>query len=415
MAGITGQGTTFNLPNFVGELFGQTPQDTKVLSATGGLTGGKSANSVLHQWSTYDLRSADQRTKVEGADAPTREERVRANITNVVQIHHEAVEISYTKQGAFGQFNSTGSAHPGAVGIAGTNAVTSELSWQQAQMLKQIARDVEWSFINGVFDNPSTNGSPRKTRGLFQAAGNRSNVGTAGTGAATYTANASTDVLSLTAGHGYAVNDQIQFVQGSGVLPGGIVEGFTYYIKTVSTNDVTLSLTPGGPTLDITSTGTGHATRIYYTPKILVKADLIGFMQTVWENGGLSEEETATLIVNGGVKRKLTEIFISDSVYRQDSRTVGGVTVDTIMTDFGTLNVMLNRHAPTGAVIVASLEQVAPVFLPIPGKGHFFIEPLAKTGAKDQAQFYGEIGLEYGNPLTHGVLFGLAAGPDLTP
>ena len=42
MAGITGQGTTFNLPNFVGELFGITPEDTPFLSAIGGLTGGKS-------------------------------------------------------------------------------------------------------------------------------------------------------------------------------------------------------------------------------------------------------------------------------------------------------------------------------------------------------------------------------------
>jgi hypothetical protein len=33
-------GTTFNLPNFVGELFELTPADTPFLSAIGGLTGG---------------------------------------------------------------------------------------------------------------------------------------------------------------------------------------------------------------------------------------------------------------------------------------------------------------------------------------------------------------------------------------
>jgi hypothetical protein len=45
---------------------------------------------------------------------------------------------------------------------------------------------------------------------------------------------------------------------------------------------------------------------------------------------------------------------------------------------------------------------VEPCFLPIPGKGHFFTEPLAKTGAFDRVQLYGEIGLNYGPEQYHG-------------
>ena len=65
---------------------------------------------------------------------------------------------------------------------------------------------------------------------------------------------------------------------------------------------------------------------------------------------------------------------------------------------------MLDRFVPADTLIVASLEDLSPVFLDIPGKGHFFAEPLAKTGASDKVQIYGEIGLNYGNEKKHGKL-----------
>ena len=39
MAAVAGQGTTFNLPNYHGELFTVTPTETPFLSAIGGLAG----------------------------------------------------------------------------------------------------------------------------------------------------------------------------------------------------------------------------------------------------------------------------------------------------------------------------------------------------------------------------------------
>ena len=69
--------------------------------------------------------------------------------------------------------------------------------------------------------------------------------------------------------------------------------------------------------------------------------------------------------------------------------------------------VAIDRALPADAIAVVSLEQVAPVFLNIPGKGVLFEEELAKTGAADKTQIYGEIGLEYGNQAAHGVLRGL--------
>ncbi|MFD7046402.1 DUF5309 family protein, partial [Rhodococcus jostii] len=86
---------------------------------------------------------------------------------------------------------------------------------------------------------------------------------------------------------------------------------------------------------------------------------------------------------------------------------IAGVAAQTLETDFGRLNIVVDRHVPQDAIIVTSLDQLRPVFLNIPGKGVFFEEALAKTGSSDDVQIYGEIGLEYGNERAHGILRGL--------
>lgn len=325
MAGITGAGTTFNLPNYVGELFGLTPADTPLLSAIGGLTGGESTDSTVFPWSTYDLRdAATDRQRLEGADAPTAEARVRGTAFNVVEIHQEALTLSYTKQSTAGQIDGSGSNHPNAGSLSGRNNVSNEVDWQLEQHIKQIARDVEATFIEGTFQEPADNNTARKTRGLLEA---------------------------------------------------------------ISTNAVDLE---GAQ---------------------VTKDDVLDLMQEVYSSGGIMEDETRTLLCGPIQKRRLTTLFVSDSVYRQDSRTVGGVSVDTILTDFGTLNVMLDRHMPSDSLLVLSLEQLSPVFLTVPGKGHFFVEPLAKTGAADKFQLYGEIGLKYGNEIAHGKITDASVAP----
>jgi hypothetical protein len=310
MAGISGLGTTFNLPNYVGELFNVSPEDTPFLSAIGGLTGGVAVNSTIFTWSQYDLRdAADDRQRLEGADAPTAEARVRAAGSNVLEIHQEQVSVTYTKQAATNQFAGS------APFISGPNAVTDELAWQLQQEFKQIARDVEKSFISGTYQLPANNSTARKTRGVLQA---------------------------------------------------------------IETNVVDLNNT------------------------VLTKAAVLDLMQEVWENGGIQESETRTLMVNASLKRKLTDLFITSTSYQEVSRNVGGVNLQTIETDFGRTNILLSRYVPTDTIIVASVEDCAPAFLEIPGKGHFFAEPLAKTGASEKVQVYGEIGLRYGNERKHG-------------
>jgi hypothetical protein len=55
------------------------------------------------------------------------------------------------------------------------------------------------------------------------------------------------------------------------------------------------------------------------------------------------------------------------------------------------------------------MSYIAPVFVPVPGKGYLFYEELAKKGAAEEGQLYGQIGLYYGPEAAHGKIIGLAA------
>lgn len=70
------------------------------------------------------------------------------------------------------------------------------------------------------------------------------------------------DTLTIPGLSGVAIDDRFiaQSVDGSS-LPAGVTEGTAYWVKTVSGNDITLSATQGGATLDITGAGDGLAYR----------------------------------------------------------------------------------------------------------------------------------------------------------
>lgn len=397
MSGITALGTTYNLPNYGGVLFALTPADTPFLSAIGGLTaGGGQTTDTEFEWQTFDLRSAAQPAVLEGADAPTAQARVRAQVKNVTQIHQETIQVSYTKQAAIGR--KSGLANMEA------NPVDNEMDWQTMQMLKQMVRDVDWSFINGVYQLPTDNTTARKTRGLLAAiATNITDAAAAVT--ATGTAAASTDLITL-ATHGLSIGDTIEFTSVGTAT--GISTGVPYYVAAsgFTTGVFKVAATKGGSAVDITADGTV----VWEKGVALTKTMVDNTLQLAYDNGGISEQATATLVCNSAQKRAITAAYVAGGYVRRELvGTVGGVTVDRIETDFGTLNVMLERQMPQNKIAVASMEQLRPVFLEVPGKGHFFSEPLAKTGSTDKVQIYGETGLAYGNEKAHAKILNLAA------
>lgn len=390
MSGITGLGTNYNLPNYTGILYGLTPESTPLFSAIGGLSSGGQTTSTEFEWSTYDLRTASQPENVEGATAPTAQQRVRGNVTNVVQIHQEKVSVAYSKIAATGQKSGSNN--------DSMSNVLNETDWQVVQMLKQMVRDVEYSFINGTYQKPGNNSTGRKTRGLVDA------IETNVTAKATVTStglSAATDTITETATT-LADNDKIVFtdVGDSTTLEVGRV----YHVVSKSTNAFKVAATEGGSAITI-----GTATVSYRKPwaTTLTTTQVEDLLQGVWDSGGL-EDGAATLIVNANQKRAISAAYADAyGKFTETSRTVAGVAVDSIVTDFGTVNVMLDRFVSRDAIIVATLGEMAPVFLEIPDKGHFFAEPLAKTGASDDVQLYGEVGLQYGAEQHHGILTGL--------
>lgn len=401
MAGITGIGTTFNLPNYHGELFALTPAETPLLSAIGGLTGGGQTTATEFEWQTYDLRDPNQanRVRLEGAPAPTSEERVRSNVRNVCQIHQEKVSVSYTKQAAVGQI-ATPQAAPFR-GVDGSNPVTNELDWQVQQAIKSIALDVNWSFINGTYVNPTSNATARQTRGLLPAI----TTNLTDKSALSYTgATSATDTITVT--HALANGDKVIFDNTD--VATGIVAGRTYYVVNVSTTvSFKVAKTSGGTAITL-GTAANLALHKPSTTATTVD-DLNVFVQGIFDNGGLSG--MPVLLVNSSGKLGITKAYAS--AYGQAhglisaGERVGGVAVDRVITDFGDFGIMLDRNVPQDAVAAVTLDQLRPVFLSTPGKGVFFEEALAKTGASDDVQIYGEIGLEYGSERNHGLLKGL--------
>ena len=70
------------------------------------------------------------------------------------------------------------------------------------------------------------------------------------------TAVASNDTITIPGLTGVAVGDRIAFLAPTGgTIPTGITSGTVYFVKTVSTNDITISTTSGGTVVDITAAG----------------------------------------------------------------------------------------------------------------------------------------------------------------
>ncbi|HET6909835.1 MAG TPA: DUF5309 family protein [Mycobacteriales bacterium] len=317
MAAVSGQGTTYNLPNYHGELFVVSPTETPFLAAIGGLNAAKVTTATQFEWQTVDRRaSSANNSALEGAAAPSGSERARTNVDNVVEIHHSAIEVSYTKIAARGQFAGAN------VAPQWDDLVLDELAVQTMAELESMAVDIEQSFLSGTYQKPSDNTTARKTQGILGAISNVTNAGSA----------------ALT-------------------------------------------------------------------------ADLLNSaIKLAFDNGAKLPQASTVIMVGSAEKVNLTKAYQQsylNAPVRQN--TVGGVTMDTIITDFGTFSVMLNRWMPPKQVAIVDLSVCYPVFLEIPNKGLLFTEELARTGSSRKFQLYGEVGLEYGPPSYHALLSNLAS------
>lgn len=108
----------------------------------------------------------------------------------------------------------------------------------------------------------------------------------------------------------------------------------------------------------------------------LTEALMLDAMQKMWDHGSQGEYYT---FVNAGVKRKLNELFKNGQNVRINIENgiaqVQGVTVQRVESDFGVLNLVLNRHVDAKTMLILDLDQVQIAEL----RGTFF-EMLPKSG-----------------------------------
>lgn len=323
--GVAGFGS-FNLPNFVGELFKLSPMETPLLSMIGGLSGGEAVASPQFVWQDTQHRApaltATDRSAIEGDDA-TFQAQSRSERTNVVEIFQYGVELTYTKQAATGLLGTSGTTPGvGAESILGNQPVQNEMAWQLQIKIEQCALDVEISFLNGTLDYPN-DGTARATQGIRGA-------------------------ISTVDLDAQAAAD---WIADSGAPTDG----------REAINETALAM---------------------------------------YNNG--APMRNPVIMVGGAEKLLISGDFQSNGDIQPRSYNSFGVNVTDIETDFGKFPVVLNRHCTAEEVLILELDVLAPCFLPIPGKGHFFLEPLAKSGSYDRQQLYGEIGLKYGPEGWHG-------------
>lgn len=308
---VSGQGTTWNLPNYAGDLFTADPINTPFLTAIGGLTGGmQTDNFEFPTDSQYSLPEAKQPgiTETASLKAPTATNIVRDQKTNVTQIFQETVSISYVKLSNAGRMSGLNTAGQ-------QNNVPDEKSWQIARTLEKIARDVEYTFLNGTYAKSTSADVANKTRGM-------------------------------------------------------------------------LELCSGGTTIAAGS-------------KKLTKANLQSLFKKMYDAGAIFKN--LVLWVNSTQKQIITDLYS----YAPTDRNLGGTNIKQLETDFGNIGIALNRFMPQTTVLAAEMSVIAPVFQPVPEKGNFFYETLAKTGASEDGQIFGQIGLDHGPAFMHGSITGL--------
>lgn len=94
--------------------------------------------------------------------APEADYITRSQKQNVTQIFHESVYISYGKQSNMGVLSG--------VNLAGQSAnPANELDFQVAAKMGKIARDIEYTFINGAYNKATKDTEINKTRGIMTA------------------------------------------------------------------------------------------------------------------------------------------------------------------------------------------------------------------------------------------------------
>ena len=307
--------TSFGVLNYSGMLFNKGNTRTPLSAIIGGRA--KTTNHVEfvtgQEYTAGGDGSQPEISENASLTAPAASVVTREQKTNVTQIFQESVGISYAKQSNMGTL--------AGVNIANQQAnPVNELDFQVAAKIQKINRDIEYTFINGVFNKATSDATANKTRGLIPAI--TTNVTAMGN-----------KPLGL-----WDIADMVKKIYGANAPTDGLC----------------------------------------------LWCDAITLFQI-----------NADAVQNG-----LTVI--------PAAREINGIALSSVVTPIGIVYLYLGECLPSGTALLLNLDVIAPVYQPVPGKGNFFLEQLAKVGAGEKYQLFGQIGLDHGPEWYHGKFTGIS-------
>ena len=307
--------TSFGVLNYSGMLFNKGNTRTPLSSIIGSKA--KTTNHVEfvtgQEYTAGGDGSQPSISETASLTAPDATVTTREQKTNVTQIFQESVGVSYAKQsnmGTLSGLNVTGQQE---------NPIN-ELDFQVAAKIQKVNRDIEYTFINGVYQKATKDSEANKTRGLVPAI--TSNVKAM-----------ASKPLGL-----WDIADMVKKIYGANAPTEGLV---------------------------------------------------------LWCDAVTLFQINADAVQNG-----LTVV--------PAAREINGIALSSVVTPIGVVYLHLGECLPAGTAMLLNLSVLAPVYQPVPGKGNFFLEPLAKTGAGEKYQLFGQIGLDHGPEWYHGKFTGIA-------
>lgn len=307
--------TSFGVLNYSGMLFNKGNTRTPLSSIIGSRA--KTTNHVEfvtgQEYSSGGDGSQPAISESASLTAPDATVTTREQKTNVTQIFHESVGISYGKQSNMGTLNGVNIANQQANPI-------NELDFQVAAKIQKVNRDIEYTFINGAFNKATNDTEVNKTRGLVQAI--TSNTKAMGS-----------KPLGL-----WDIADMVKKVYGANAPSDGLC---------------------------------------------------------LWCDAVTLFQINADAVQNG-----LTVV--------PAAREINGIALSSVVTPIGIVYLYLGECLPGGTALLLNLNVLAPVYQPVPGKGNFFLEQLARTGAGEKYQLFGQIGLDHGPEWYHGKFTGIS-------
>jgi len=156
-----------DLPNYSGELFTASREQTPFLSMIGGINGAKATKALTFPiTSEYTITNVAQPAITEAVAAagpPAPKNFTRGQTFNTVQIFQESVDLTYVKMATMGQLSGLN------IGGAQSN-VMNEKDWQKLITLQKIARDVEYVFLHGAYVVYADEDTAFTSKGIVTAA-----------------------------------------------------------------------------------------------------------------------------------------------------------------------------------------------------------------------------------------------------